>query len=194
MIIHHNGELTTDVTDQLHAEVASLAVLAARVVGLDVAGIDLMVQDIGRPLEPQRGMIIEVNAGPGLQMHAQPQIGRPRPVGAAIIETLFPEGQTGRIPIIGVAESPDAAQCALAMAHLLGHSAWNVGLATSGGTSVGGRFLGAHPGRPGAADLLLNPFVEAGVFEVSAAGVYSEGLSFDDCDVAVMLPGAHRGL
>lgn len=187
VIIHHNGEYTTDVTDQLHPEVASLAVLAARVVGLDVAGIDLVSQDISRPLESQRGMFIEVNAGPGLQMHSEPQIGRPRPVGAAIIETLFPEGQTGRIPIVGVAEGPDAASCALATAHLLCHSAWNVGLASSAGTSVGGRFLGAHPGRPGAADLLLNPFVEAAVFEVSAVGVSSEGLAFDDCDVAVML-------
>ncbi|HEY1785072.1 MAG TPA: hypothetical protein VGG30_05955, partial [Pirellulales bacterium] len=128
VIIHHNGEYTTDVTDQLHPEVASLAVLAARVVGLDVAGIDLVAQDIGRPLESQRGMFIEVNAGPGLQMHAQPQVGRPRPVGAAIIESLFPEGQTGRIPIVGVAEGPAAAACALATAHLMCHSAWNVGL------------------------------------------------------------------
>ena len=78
VIIHHNGEYTTDVTDQLHPEVASLAVLAARVVGLDVAGIDLVSQDISRPLETQRGMFIEVNAGPGLQMHSEPQIGRPR--------------------------------------------------------------------------------------------------------------------
>ncbi|HTU26277.1 MAG TPA: hypothetical protein VMF30_12805 [Pirellulales bacterium] len=186
VIIHHNGEHTTDVTDQLHPDVAELAVLATRVVGLDVAGIDLVSQDIGRPLESQRGMFIEVNAGPGLQMHAQPQIGRPRPVGAAIIETLFPEGQTGRIPLVGVAEAADAAQCALATAHLLGHSAWNIGLVSSAGTNVGGRFLGSHPGRPGAADLLLNPFVEAAVLEVSPASVYTEGLAFDDCDVALM--------
>jgi cyanophycin synthetase len=189
VIIHHNGEYTTDVTDQLNPDLASLAVLAARVVGLDVAGIDLVSQDISRPLESQRGMFIEVNAGPGLQMHSEPQVGRPRPVGAAIIESLFPEGHTGRIPIVGVAEGPSAASCALATAHLLCHSAWNVGLASSAGTSVGGRFLGAHPGRPSAADLLLNPFVEAAVFEVSALGVYSEGLAFDDCDVAVMLAG-----
>jgi cyanophycin synthetase len=190
VVIHYNGEYTTDVTDQLHPETASLAVLATRVVGLDVAGIDMMVQDISRPLEAQRGMVIEVNAGPGLQMHAAPQIGRPRPVGAAIIETLFPEGQTGRIPIVAFAEGPAAASSALATAHLLGHTAWNVGLATSAGTSVGGRFLGAHPGRPTAADLLLNPLVEAAVFEVSAAGVYGQGLAFDDCDVAVVLASA----
>jgi cyanophycin synthetase len=188
VIMHYNGEYTTDVTDQLHPETASLAVLAARVVGLDVAGIDLVTSDISRPIEARRGMIIEVNAGPGLQMHAEPQIGSPRPVGAAIIETLFPEGQTGRIPIVALAEAPSAAATALATAHLLGSSGWNVGLESSAGTWVGGRFLGAQRGRPTAADLLLNPFVEAAVLEVSATGVYAEGLSFDDCDVAVMLP------
>ena len=106
VIIHRNGEFTTDVTDQLHFEVAARAVLAARTVGLDVAGIDVVVQDIGRPLEEQGGMVIEVNAGPGLQMHAQPQNGRSRPVGAAIIDELFPHGQTGRIPVVAISDGP----------------------------------------------------------------------------------------
>jgi cyanophycin synthetase len=86
------------VTDQIHPEVAARAVEAARVVGLDIAGLDVVAEDIGRPLEEQSGVVVEVNAAPGLRMHLEPSVGRPRPVGEAIVASLFAEGQTGRIP------------------------------------------------------------------------------------------------
>jgi cyanophycin synthetase len=195
VVIRRNGEYTTDVTDHLHPEVAARAVLAARVVGLDVAGIDLVAEDVSRPLEEQGGMVIEVNAGPGLQMHSEPQIGRPRPVGAAIVDTLYPDGQSGRIPIVALAGGAGAAIAAQVTAHLLRQSGLTVGLAGSIGTFVGDRRLAGNRSAagqrslgPGPAELFLNPFVEAGVFEISATAVYTEGLPFDDCDVAVIEP------
>ena len=106
MLIRRNANLSTggtatDVTDEVHPEVAARAVDAARAVGLDIAGVDVVARDIGRPLEEQGGVIVEVNAGPGLRMHLEPSAGTPRPVGEAIVDLLFPDGRDGRIPIVG---------------------------------------------------------------------------------------------
>ncbi|MFA7505922.1 MAG: ATP-grasp domain-containing protein, partial [Burkholderiaceae bacterium] len=89
VLIQRNGNVAFDVTDRIHPEVARVAALAARVIGLDIAGIDLVVADIGKPLAEQAGAIVEVNAGPGLLMHLRPAEGTPRPVGEAIVEHLF---------------------------------------------------------------------------------------------------------
>ena len=108
--VQRNGNVAVDCTDDVHPEVAYIAALAAKVVGLDIAGIDMVAQDISKPLHAQGGAIVEVNAGPGLLMHLKPAVGAPRPVGQAIAEHLFPlvedgaEGDhAGRIPIVGVA-------------------------------------------------------------------------------------------
>lgn len=96
--VQRNGNVANDVTDTMHPEVAEVVALAARVVGLDIAGVDLVAEDISRPLESQGGAIVEVNAGPGLLMHLKPAQGEPRPVGKAIVDHLFPGEETGRIP------------------------------------------------------------------------------------------------
>jgi cyanophycin synthetase len=192
VMIHRHGEYTTDVTDQVHPEVAARAILATRVVGLDVAGIDTVLQDVSRPMEEQGGMVIEVNAGPGLQMHSEPQIGHARPVGAAIVETLFPDGKNGRIPIVAVTSGTGAAISAQVAAHLLRQPGLTVGLASSAGTFVGERRLAPRSSQPpGAAELFLNPLIEAGVFEISASAVGSAGLAFDTCEVAIVAPAGH---
>src|SRR5262249_54152463 len=107
VLIRRNGNLSTggtatDVTDRVHPDVAAGAVDAGRVIGLDIAGVDVVVEDISRPLEAQRGAVVEVNAGPGLRMHLEPSAGKPRPVGEAIIDMLFPGRQSGRIPVVAV--------------------------------------------------------------------------------------------
>src|SRR5690606_25227198 len=95
VLVQRNGNVAFDVTDQLHPDVARVAALAARVIGLDIAGIDLVATDIARPLAEQGGAIVEVNAGPGLLMHLLPADGKPRPVGEAIVEHLFARGADG---------------------------------------------------------------------------------------------------
>jgi cyanophycin synthetase len=182
------GGVAYDVTDRLHPDVADRAVAAARVVGLDVAGIDIVASDVSRPLEEQGGVVVEVNAGPGLGLHLPPWCDPPRPVGAAIIGSLFPEGQDGRIPICAVV-GRGAGAVVERIAGLLGRSRKVVGVARSEGLFVGSRQISRRDaaGSEGTWSLLRNPFVEAAVLETSCEGVHGGGLGFDRCDAVVIL-------
>ena len=133
VLIQRNGNVAFDVTDLVHPDVAATVSLAARIVGLDIAGVDLVAEDISRPLAEQRGAIVEVNAGPGLLMHLKPASGEPRPIGRAIVDSLFPEGESGRIPIVGITGTNGTNLVARLVAHLLHLSGKHVGLACSDG-------------------------------------------------------------
>jgi cyanophycin synthetase len=188
VVILRNGNLAIDVTDDVHPEFARWASLAARVVGLDVAGIDLLADDISQIPAEQNAAVIEVNAGPGLQMHIEPESGIPRPVGEAIIGTLFAEGQDGRIPIVSVMGAEHVTAVSQWIARLWATKVENLGLASAEGTFVAGTRVKIEDSR-GADDargLLLNPLVEAAVFEASVDRILEEGLAFDRCDVAVV--------
>jgi cyanophycin synthetase len=194
VLIRRNANLSTggtavDVTDHVHPEVARRVVEAAHVVGLDIAGIDLVVTDVGRPLEAQGGAVVEVNAGPGLRMHLEPSAGKPRPVGAAIVDLLFPFGATGRIPVLAVTGAQDRTMATRLTAHLLRSPGRVVGMSCADGTYVNGRCidLGEGGGRRGAEALLFNPRVDVAVLETAAAAVAVEGLGFDHCAVAVVV-------
>jgi cyanophycin synthetase len=105
VLIVRSGNHTDDITDQVHPERRATASLAARIVGLDIAGVDLVCEDISQPLDEQRGAIVEVNAGPGLLMHLKPASGEAAPGRRAIVDHLFPNGDDGRIPVVGVTGS-----------------------------------------------------------------------------------------
>lgn len=186
--IHYNGDLTVDETDRMHPDIAMGCVIAAQTVGLDVAGIDLIADDIGRPLEAQNGAVIEVNASPGLVMHLKPLSGTPRPVGEAIVDHLFPTEATGRVPLVAISGTRGKASVAALLASMLAAAGRNVGSATSTGLRVGSRRLSAQDAAnaAGARRLLQNPFVDALVLETSEAKVMTEGLVFDRCQVAVV--------
>lgn len=188
VVLHRNGDYTTDETDEVHPEVAAQAVLAAKAVGLDIAGVDLIAANISVPLEPQHGMVVEVNAGPGLLMHVQPQIGRPRPVGDAIVATLFPLGHDGRVPLVAVADCDAGPAIASQVCRGLQQSGRVVGLAGRTGSSVDGKAISPCDATDceGAAMLLLHPLVEAVVCEVSTTGIVEAGLGFDRCQTAVI--------
>jgi cyanophycin synthetase len=192
------GGTATDVTDLVHPSVAARAVDAARTVGLDIAGIDVLATDISQSLEEQRGAVVEVNAGPGLRMHLEPSAGKPRPVGEAIVAQLFPEGQTGRIPIVAVTGVNGTTTTARLLAHLLARPGEVVGMACSDGLFIGGRRIAARDatGPDGARGLLLNPRVSVAVLEIAPEGTLREGLGFDHADVVVVThtgQGSHRG-
>lgn len=188
VLIARNGNHSIECTDQIHPEVAHACKLAARIVGLDIAGIDLVCEDIGRPLDEQGGAIVEVNAGPSLLMHLNPAQGEPRPVGKAIVDHLFPDNGTGRIPIVGVTGTRDTAPIAQLVAWLMQLSGMQVGLSCSDGLFVGARRLETY----GASDwesgqrLLINRNVEAAVFENSPQMIVTEGLSYDRCDIGIV--------
>jgi cyanophycin synthetase len=188
VIIQRNGNLAEDVTDLVHPEIARMAALAARVVGLDVAGIDIIADDISRPLETQGGAVIEVNAGPGLQMHVEPESGIPRPVGEAIVATLFPQGEDGRIPIVAVAGTTAVSAVTKLVAHMLSSTGLVVGHASADGMFVGGMRTqgGDCRGAESVRNVLLNPLLEAAVLESSLESIVDEGLGFDHCQVAVV--------
>jgi cyanophycin synthetase len=188
ILIQRNGNVAFDVTDTLHPDVVETAVLAARVVGLDVAGIDMVAEDISRPLAEQGGAIVEVNAGPGLLMHLKPAEGTPRPVGRAIVDHLFPDGESGRIPIVGISGSQGGASIAHVVAQLIACTGKRTGLACRDGL-----YLGLRQVKPGncaswraGRQLLMNRGVDAAVFEHDARSILHEGYAYDRCQVGVV--------
>ena len=188
VLIQRNGNVAFDVTDKIHPSVAAIASLAARVVGLDIAGVDLVAEDISRPLEEQRGAIIEVNASPGLLAHLKPANGQPRAVGAAIMEHLFAPEQTGRMPIVGVAGTRGTTLIARLVAWLIHISGKHVGLACSEGLYLDSRqVVAANCANWEAGQrLLINRSVQAAVFENGSRMILSEGLAYDKCAVGVV--------
>lgn len=188
VLIQLNGNVADDVTDEVHPDVAHVAALAARVVGLDIAGIDLVCEDISRPLEEQRGAIIEVNSSPGLLAHIKPAQGEPRNVGKAIVEHLFAEGETGRIPLVGVTGTTDAALAARLVGTVLNLAGKHVGVANREGLFLDGRQVTAQDGTRFDAGqrLLINRTVQAAVFESNARTILTEGLPYDRCLVGIV--------
>ena len=188
VLIQRNGNVAFDVTDIMHPSVAAAAALAARVVGLDIAGVDMVLEDISRPLSTQRGAVIEVNASPGLLAHIKPADGQPRPIGKAIIEHLFATEETGRIPVVGVTGTQDTTRIARLIAWLVHISGKQVGLACQDGFYLGARQVeAADTTRWEAAQrLLINRQVETAVFENSSRMILSEGLPYDKCLVGVI--------
>ncbi|HAT30912.1 MAG TPA: cyanophycin synthetase [Janthinobacterium sp.] len=188
VLIQPNGNVSHDVTDLIHPSVAFAAALAARVVGLDIAGVDLVTQDISLPLEVSRGAIIEVNASPGLLAHLQPADGRPRPVGTAIVGHLFGAEDSGRIPVVGVTGGREAARVARLVGRLLRLSGRHTGVACRDGLYLDGRQAsGADCVNWDAGQrLLMNRSVQAAVCENDARMILSEGLAYDKCAVGIV--------
>lgn len=189
VLIQRNGNVAFECTDVLHPEVASTAGLAARVVGLDIAGIDVVAQDISRPLAEQGGAIVEVNAGPGLLMHLKPASGTAQPVGDAIVRHLFSDGESGRIQIVGISGREGATETALLAHWLIGFSGLNTGLACDKGLYLGNRRVDSRSSKSFDAGqrLLINRSLDAAVFETDARGILSEGLPYDRCTIGVVM-------
>ncbi len=188
VLIQRNGNVSIDVTDLVHPSVAATVALAARVVGLDIAGVDLVAQDISQPLEGQRGAIVEVNAGPGLLMHLKPAAGEPRPVGRAIIDHLFPEGDSGYIPIVGISGSKGKTTVACLVARLLQLNGQYTGLACSSGLFFARRHVQKTDAANWAAGrrVLLNRAVHAAVIENGPRSILCEGMAYERCKVGVI--------
>ena len=204
VILRNNANLSTggtatDVTDEVHPEVAARAVAAARMVGLDICGVDVVCESMQRPLEEQSGGIVEVNAAPGLRMHLTPSYGKGRDVGQAVIDYMFPPGNDGRVPVIAVTGTNGKTTTVRLTAHLLKANGLRVGMTNTDGVYVNDRQTdsGDCSGPRSARNVLSHPEVDAAVFETARGGLLREGLAFDRCQVAVvtnMGAGDHLGL
>ena len=183
------GGTAQDVTGEVHPDTALACVRAARKIGLDVAGIDLVCHDISRPLMAQGGAFIEVNAAPGIRMHEHPTSGKRRHAGRAIVDSLFAGDDDGRVPIIAVAGSNGKTTTALAIGHVLQRLGHATGVATTEGITVAGRRieLGDCTGYEAARTVLASPEVEYAVLETAVGGMLQSGLGFDQCDVGIVL-------
>ncbi len=188
VLIQRNGNVSIDVTDQVHPLVAKRVVLAAKIVGLDVAGVDLVIQDISRPLEEQGGAIVEVNAGPGLLMHLKPAQGKPRAVGQAIIKHLFPDPESCRIPLIGITGSIGASFVAEMSAHILKLANFYVGLVSQQGLFFNQRLVEKNNDASWALSrrVVMNRMVTAAVIEATPLSILNEGLAYDLCKIGVI--------
>ena len=186
--LQRNGNVAFDVTDRVHPDTAALASLAARVVGLDIAGVDLVVEDISRPLSEQRGAIIEVNAGPGLLAHTKPATGQPQPVGAAIVDHLFGANDDARIPVVGITGSRDTSRIARLIGKILCASHRHVGVACADGLFLNNRHIRKDDCASWEAgqSLLINRSVQAAVIENGNRVILGEGLAYDRCSVGVV--------
>jgi cyanophycin synthetase len=193
------GGSATDVTDEVHPLVARRAIEAARVVGLDIAGIDLVAPCVDRPLEESRGAFVEVNAAPGLRMHLEPSHGRGRAVGEAIIDSMFARGDDARIPIVAVTGTNGKTTTTRFIAHLMRQRGLRVGMTCTDGIYVEGKRIdtGDCSGPKSARMVLGHPRVDVAVLETARGGMLREGLGFDWCDIAVVTnvgEGDHLGM
>ena len=188
VLIQLNGNVADDVTDLVHPDVAHAAALAARIVGLDIAGIDLVCEDIARPLAEQRGAIIEVNASPGLLAHMKPASGTPRNVGKDIVDHLFAQEETGRIPVVGVTGSKGCSLITRLVGCLVNIAGKEVGVANGEGLYLNARAISNRDstGVEAAQRVLINRNVQTAVFESNARSILQDGLPYDRCTVGVV--------
>ena len=192
------GGTSIDRTDEMHPDNVTACEMAAGIVGLDVAGIDVLTPDITVPFRENGAVIIEVNAGPGIRMHTHPAVGAPRNVAAPIVDLLYAPGQPTSIPVIAVTGTNGKTTTTRLIAHLFRHTGVNVGFTTTDGIYLGSRLVaeGDMTGPWSANVILSNPTVDVAVLETARGGLLRSGLGFDECDVGVVLnvTADHLGL
>ncbi|MBX7210677.1 MAG: cyanophycin synthetase [Verrucomicrobiaceae bacterium] len=185
-----------DITDEVHPTVRDHVVTAAQTAGLDICGVDVVCENIGKPLEEQGGAIVEINASPGLLMHLKPAVGKVRPVGEAIVDMLFAPGDDGRIPVIGITGNRGKTTATRLLSHLLRSTGKIVSVTNSDGIQVGDRFTKTSEGDriTGQHGILLHPWTDIAICEAGAENILKEGLGFDRCLVGVVLNVGHDEL
>ncbi len=186
--IQRIGNVAYDCTELVHPEVAAIASVAARIVGLDIAGIDLVAEDISKPLHTQGAAIVEVNAGPGLLMHLKPAGGQSRQVGRDIVDYTFPPGDMARVPVIGITGTRGKTMTGKLLFRLLGLQGLRTGLASSDGLFVDRRQLrrGDCATWADGRRVLLNREVQAAIIENGCTQILTEGLAYERCEVGII--------
>lgn len=192
------GGTAIDCTDEVHPENVFLFERIARIIGLDVAGVDVIALNVSEPLRENGGGIIEVNAAPGFRMHLAPSEGIGRNVAEHVIDMLFPPGTPARIPIFSITGTNGKTTTTRLIAHILKNSGRTVGFTTTDGTYIGNQQIvaGDNTGPVSAQLVLKDPTVDVAVLETARGGIIRSGLGFDYCDIGVVMNVAadHLGL
>src|ERR1700716_1003981 len=190
------GGISVDRTDEVHPYNAMIAEQAAQVIGLQVAGIDIVAPDIAASVQETGGAICEVNAGPGLGLHIEPVQGKPRDVARPVIELLFPPGATSRVPIVAVTGTDGRTSTSRMVAHILSSAGRRVGLATTDAA-----YFGVTPLIPTemsdpdpARTVLRNPAIDTAVLEIEYESILYCGLAYDSADVVLITQGYNHPL
>jgi len=183
------GEIAVDRTDDIHPENTWIAERVAKIIGLDIAGIDIVTSDISQPLREVGGVVVEVNAASGFRMHVRPSQGIPRNVAAPVLDMLFPPGTPCRIPIIAVTGTNGKTTTTRLIAHICKQTQRMVGYTTTDGIYISDYLVekGDTTGPQSAQLILQDPTVEVAVLETARGGLLRSGLGFDACDVGVVL-------
>ncbi len=182
------GGTATDVTDLVHPDNIFMCERIARIIGLDICGIDIMTSDLSLPLRETGGAVLEVNAAPGFRMHLAPTEGLPRNVAEPVINMLFPPGTPARIPIIAITGTNGKTTTTRLIAHIVKQMGYRVGFTTTDGIYINNQLMmrGDCTGPVSAQFILKDPTVEFAVFETARGGILRAGLGFDRCDMAVV--------
>lgn len=192
------GGTAIDRTDEVHPENVFLFERIAKIVGLDVAGIDVIAPNVTDPLGENGGGIIEVNAAPGFRMHLAPSEGIGRNVAEHVVNMLFPPGKPARIPIFAITGTNGKTTTTRLIAHILRGSGLTVGFTTTDGTYIQNNQItaGDNTGPVSAQLVLKDPSVQVAVLETARGGIIRSGLGFDHCDIGVVTNVAadHLGL
>jgi cyanophycin synthetase len=192
------GGTSTDVTDLVHPENLFLAERIAKLVNLDICGIDIVSQDISLPVDGRSGAVIEVNAGPGFRMHLSPSKGLPRNVAEPVLDMLYPEGKAARIPLVAITGTNGKTTTTRLIAHIAKTAGKKVGFTTTDGIYIHDRMItaGDCTGSRSAGTVLSDPTVDFAVLETARGGILRTGLGFDHCDISIVtnISEDHLGL
>lgn len=192
------GGTAEDVTDTIHPENIKLAERAARIMGLNICGLDLIVDNLEEPISKNKGVIIEVNAAPGFRMHLAPTVGLPRAVGKAVVNMLYPEKIDFRIPIIAVTGTNGKTTITRLSAFIAKAAGYNVGFTTTDGIYINETQIaeGDMTGPMSAQVVLSDPTVDFAVLETARGGILRAGIYYDHCDIGIIsnIQGDHLGL
>lgn len=192
------GGIAIDRTDEIHPVNRWLAERVVKIIGLDIAGMDIVTNDISKPLSETNGVIVEVNAAPGFRMHVHPSVGKSRNVAAPVIDMIYPPGSPSRIPIVAITGTNGKTTTTRLTAHIFRQTQKVVGYTTTDGTYIGEYLVeaGDNTGPQSAKMILNDPSVELAVLESARGGILRSGLAFDQCDVGIVLNVAadHLGL
>ncbi|MBS1754428.1 MAG: cyanophycin synthetase [Ferruginibacter sp.] len=192
------GGTSTDVTDEVHPANIIMCERIARIIGLDICGIDIMAKDLRSPVRESGGAILEVNAAPGFRMHIDPSVGLPRNVAEPVVDMLFPKGSAGTIPIIAITGTNGKTTTTRLTAHIAKTAGYKVGYTTSDGVYIQNQMMmkGDCTGPVSSKFVLKDPTVDFAVLECARGGILKSGLAFQNCDVSIVtnISADHIGL